>query len=222
MADDGRERATQIAPDIFLWSGYFDRAAQEILRDEIFAGLSISPFYQPVMPRSGKAFSVLQSNFGPLGWVSDRAGYRYERLHPVTRQAFAPLPQRLQTVWRDLSAYPAAVECCLINYYRAGAKMGLHQDRDEAALDAPVISVSLGDTALFRFGRGEPIRRGGATSSIRLQSGDVLLFGGTARLIFHGIDKMLAGSSGLLPEGGRLNLTLRRVTPASGNASIGP
>ena len=91
--------------------------------------------------------------------------------------------------------------------------MGLHQDRDEQDFDAPVLSLSLGDTAIFRVGGTS---RGGKTVSLKLASGDALLFGGEARLAYHGIDRILAGSSGLLPQGGRINLTLRRVTKPGG------
>ena len=110
------------------------------------------------------------------------------------------------------SGAPFSVEetnCCLVNLYRGGAKMGLHQDRDEAARAAPVLSVSLGDEALFRIG-GETRKAGSA--SVKLSSGDVLTFGGVARMAYHGIDRVITGSSTLVPGGGRINLTLRRVT----------
>ena len=162
------------------------------------------------MPGSGKPFSVEETNFGPLGWVSDVAGYRYATHHPYTDQAWPAIPRVLLGLWDAATGYPAPPECCLVNIYRAGARMGLHQDKDEAALDAPVLSVSLGDEALFRIGG---TTRRGPTSSLGLRSGDVLVFGGPARLAYHGIDRVMAGSSNLVPGGGRINLTLRRVTP---------
>jgi alkylated DNA repair protein (DNA oxidative demethylase) len=112
-------------------------------------------------------------------------------------------------MWNELTQYRSPPECCLVNLYREGARMGLHQDRDESALDAPVMSISLGDEALFRIGGTS---RNAASRSVRLSSGDVLVFGGVARLAFHGIDRVIPKSSQLVPGGGRLNLTLRRVS----------
>jgi alkylated DNA repair protein (DNA oxidative demethylase) len=160
------------------------------------------------MPKTGKPFSVRMTNCGPLGWVSDESGYRYQPLHPETKEPWPLLPAPLLALWEELSGYPHPPEACLVNYYAAGAKMGLHQDRDEQDFDAPVLSISLGDAALFRIGG---TTRGGKTASLKLASGDVLVFGGAARLAYHGIDRVLSGSSTLLAEGGRLNLTLRRV-----------
>jgi DNA oxidative demethylase len=154
--------------------------------------------------------SVRQTNFGPLGWVTDQAkGYRYEARHPETGAPWPAMPQALLDLWRDVSGYPAPPEACLVNLYRDGARMGLHVDADEAALDAPVVSVSLGDIALFRIGGP---KRADATRSFRLSSGDVLVLSGAARQCFHGVDRVVPGTSQLLPGGGRINLTLRRVT----------
>ncbi|MBV9418734.1 MAG: alpha-ketoglutarate-dependent dioxygenase AlkB [Alphaproteobacteria bacterium] len=199
-----------LAPGVTLWREYFDRAAQRTLADTVFALTADAPLYRPTMPKSGKPFSVEETNFGELGWVSDTSGYRYASTHLQTGNAWPAIPQILLELWDDVANYPAPPECCLVNLYRAGAKMGAHQDRDEAALDAPVVSVSLGDDALFRFGGAT---RKGPTQSIMLTSGDVLTFGGGARLMFHGIDRVVSGSSQLLPDDGRLNLTLRRVNP---------
>jgi alkylated DNA repair protein (DNA oxidative demethylase) len=199
-----------LAPGVALWPGYFARGEQEALVADVFARAAQAPLYTPVMPKSGKAFSVEETNFGPLGWVSDVAGYRYAATHPVTGQRWPALPPPLLALWDAVAGYPAPPECCLVNLYRAGAKMGAHQDRDEQAIDAPVVSVSLGNDAVFRFGG---TTRKGPTQSLKLSSGDVLTFGGPARLMFHGIDRVVAGSSQLVSGGGRLNLTLRRVTP---------
>lgn len=202
----------EIAQGVTLWRGKLDRAAQKSLLDAVFARVEIAPFYKPVMPKSGAPFSVDETNFGPLGWVSDRDGYRYAKTHPVTGKAWPDIPPALLALWDEVAGYPKAPECCLVNLYRGGAKMGLHQDRDEQARDAPVLSVSLGDDALFRIG-GES--RKGPTASVKLSSGDVLTFGGVARMAYHGIDKVIAGSSTLVPGGGRINLTLRRVSAPS-------
>jgi alkylated DNA repair protein (DNA oxidative demethylase) len=198
----------EIAPGVALWREKLDRTALETLLDVFFAREKKAPLYRPTMPKSGAPFSVDETNFGPLGWVSDREGYRYAKTHPVTGEPWPDIPPALLALWDEVTGYPKPPECCLVNLYRAGAKMGLHQDRDEQARDAPVLSISLGDAALFRIG-GDT--RKGPTSSVKLSSGDVLTFGGAARMAYHGIDKVIAGSSTLVPGGGRINLTLRRV-----------
>ena len=159
------------------------------------------------MPNTGKAFSVEESNFGALGWVSDKTGYRYQPTHPVTGKPWPAIPGPLLALWAAINDGPPP-DCCLLNLYRTGARMGLHQDRDEKDTSAAVIGVSLGDEALFRIGGST---RGGKTASVVLASGDVIAFGGAARLAYHGIDRIKPGSSRLVPGGGRLSLTLRRV-----------
>jgi len=200
-----------VAPGVAYYPGYLDRAAQEALRDALCAALAEAPLYRARMPKTGRPLSVRMSNCGPLGWVSDEAGYRYQPNHPETGRPWPPIPAPLIAAWADLAPGAPPPEACLVNVYDAAARMGLHQDRDEEELSAPVVSLSLGDTALFRVGgpgRSDPTR------SIRLQSGDAITFGGPARLAFHGIDRIAPGSSTLLAEGGRINLTLRRVTRA--------
>lgn len=198
-----------------LHSGHLDLASQRRLVEAVGAIAAAAPPYRPVMPRSGAPFSVRMTNAGPLGWYADRSGYRYERLHPGTGLPWPAMPDALLALWQELAGYRAPPECCLINFYdHAAARMGLHRDSDEAALDAPVLSVSLGDTAQFRIGG---TARRDATRSLRLASGDVLLLRGKARHAYHGIDRILHGSSRLLGDTGRINLTLRRVTlPPSG------
>ncbi len=197
--------------------GYFDRAAQLQLASEIKEILATAPLFQPLMPRTGKPFSVRMSNCGELGWVSDKArGYRYQPTHLVTGQPWPAMPKQLLALWRAEAGYPAPPEACLINFYDAGTKMGSHQDRDEADFSAPVVSVSLGDDAVFHVGGRT---RTGPKTRVTLKSGDVLLLEGESRLAFHGIDRVLTGTSDLLrqtgvAESGRINLTLRRVTRA--------
>jgi len=199
-----------VAPGVVYWPERLNQNQQAALFAEIMVGVSEAPFYRPAMPGTGALLSVEMTNFGPLGWVTDQArGYRYESRHPHTGRCWPPIPQALLQLWRETARYPAAPEACLVNLYRADARMGLHQDRDEAASDAPVLSVSLGDTALFRFGG---ITRREATRTVKLASGDVLMFGGPARMMYHGVDRIQFGSSSLVPGGGRINLTLRRVT----------
>jgi DNA oxidative demethylase len=192
-----------------LYPGHFARDAQVELLAAVREVLQRAPLFTPRMPKSGRPFSVRMSNCGALGWVSDEGGYRYQASHPQTGAAWPPIPSSLTHLWSQLAGFPDPPEACLINFYGAHAKMGLHQDRDETEFDAPVISISLGDTCLFRVGgckRNEPSR------SVRLSSGDVVVLGGASRLAFHGVDRILPGTSRLLPEGGRINLTLRRVT----------
>ncbi|WP_035715000.1 alpha-ketoglutarate-dependent dioxygenase AlkB family protein [Azorhizobium doebereinerae] len=202
----------EIAPDCLWWPGYLDRPAQEALLADVRAVLEAAPLFAPAMPRSGKPLSVKMSNCGPLGWVADVSGYRYQAFHPDTRQPWPAIPARLLALWDALTGFPAPPEACLINWYGPEARMGLHQDRDEQDLTAPVLSLSLGDTALFRIG-GE--NRSESTHSVRLASGDAVLLSGRSRLAFHGVDRILPGSSTLLGAAGRINLTLRRVTPSA-------
>ena len=162
------------------------------------------------MPRTGTPFSVEMSNCGALGWVSDMAGgYRYQATHPVTGKPWPPMPEVLLALWRNVARCPVPPEACLINLYHAKAKMGAHQDRDEADFSAPVVSVSLGDDAVFHVGG---LKRTDPKVRVTLRSGDVLVLEGASRLAFHGIDRVLPGTSLLLPQKGRINLTLRRVT----------
>jgi alkylated DNA repair protein (DNA oxidative demethylase) len=202
-----------IAPGVIHWPGYLSAQVQAAFLADLREVARQAPFFSPRMPKTGKPFSVRMTNCGPLGWVSDEAGYRYQPLHPETGALWPPMPPVLLEAWRDLAGYPHEPEACLVNFYEANARMGLHQDRDEQDFDAPVLSLSLGDTAIFRIGGTV---RGGKTRSLKLASGDALLFGGEARLAYHGIDRVLAGSSSLLPQGGRINLTLRRVTKPVG------
>ena len=200
-----------IAPGVSHFPSFLGRAAQEALRDEVLAILGRAPPFRPRMPRTGKAFSVMMSNCGALGWVSDEAGYRYQPTHPETGRAWPAIPPRLLAAFAAIAPGAPPPEACLINLYDSSARMGLHQDRDEEELAAPVVSLSLGDTALFRVGG---LERNAPTRSFRLASGDAMSLGGAGRLAFHGVDRVIAGSSTLLPQGGRMNLTLRRVTRA--------
>lgn len=198
-----------VAPGIAYHPGYWNADEQAALIEHLRAILKSAPLFTPTMPKTGKPFSVRMTNCGPLGWVSDREGYRYQKHHPLTGEPWPAMPTSLLEAWRALSGYAHDPEACLINYYGPDAKMGLHQDRDEEDFDAPIVSFSLGDSAVFRIGG---VERGGKTTSLKLHSGDALVFGGPARLVYHGIDRILAGTSTVLGREGRVNLTLRRVT----------
>ena len=192
-----------------LHPSYLDRVGQERLLAAVHDIIRQAPLYPPRMPRSGSLFSVRMTNCGPLGWVSDVNGYRYQAAHPVTGRPWPAIPDLLLKAWSDLADYPHQPEACLINYYGPTAKMGLHQDRDEQEFAAPVVSLSLGDTCVFRYGGQQ---RRGPTRTFRLTSGDAMVLAEENRFAFHGVDRIIPGTSTLLPEAGRINLTLRRVT----------
>jgi alkylated DNA repair protein (DNA oxidative demethylase) len=204
------EAAACLAPGLTLVRRHLDDAAQRALATAIAAAVLQAPWFIPRMPRSGRAFSVKMTNCGRLGWVSDRdGGYRYQAEHPVTGEAWPSISPLALSAWWALASYPHPPEACLVNFYDCHARMGLHQDRDEEELAAPVVSISLGDSCCFRYSGP---RRGDPAKTLELHSGDVVVMGGGARLMFHGVDKIFPGSSSLLPGGGRINLTLRRVT----------
>ncbi|KPF42922.1 alpha-ketoglutarate-dependent dioxygenase AlkB [Rhizobium sp. AAP43] len=191
--------------------GRLGRDEQEKLVDTIRDIVARAPLYVPVMPGSGRPMSVRMTNCGPLGWVTDKdRGYRYQANHPTTGEPWPDIPSVLLDLWRDLSGHSKDPEACLVNFYTDKAKMGLHQDRDETDLAAPVLSISLGNTCLFRIGGLERTDR---TKSLRLESGDIFILGGEGRLCYHGVDRIYPGTSTLLKAGGRINLTLRRVNP---------
>jgi alkylated DNA repair protein (DNA oxidative demethylase) len=207
--ESGRCAELSLGAGCRFYPGYLDRGQQErlvVVLREIFAA---APLFTSRMPKSGRPMSVRMSNCGSLGWMSDERGYRYTPIHPETGRPWPPIPEALIAVWSDIARYPHPPEACLINYYGAEAKMGLHQDRDETDFTAPVVSLSLGDSCLFRVG-GK--KRSDPTQSFRLNSGDAVVLGDEARLAFHGVDRIYPGTSTLLTEGGRINLTLRRVT----------
>lgn len=199
----------ELPPGCRLYRRHLNAGAQAALLEDIRAALAEATLFTPAMPWTGKSFSVRISNCGPLGWVSDKdGGYRYEAVHPLTGRSWPPIPERLLSLWAELASFPRDPEACLINYYSGKARLGLHRDEDEKDFSAPILSVSLGDSAIFRIGGR---RRRDPAISVELRSGDVLLMGGESRLRYHGIDRVLPGTSGLLGEGGRINLTMRFV-----------
>lgn len=203
--------ARQDVNGVAVWPGFLMPEAQAAMLADVLAVMAAAPPVHPVT-RWGRSMSVAMTAAGAFGWVSDRRGYRYEGSQ-ADGTLWPPIPARVLGVWEAVAGTDRAPECCLVNLYRGPARMGLHQDRDEADLSQPVVSISLGDDALFRVGGTE---RGGPTASVWLRSGDVAVLGGAARLAFHGVDRVREGSSdllaGLVPAGGRINLTLRVVT----------
>lgn len=206
-----RRMDTRPLPEgVRLIDARFGGAEQAALVAAIRDVVAAAPLFRPEMPRTGRPFSVRMTNCGPLGWVSDRGGYRYQPLHPATGRPWPPIPPALVALWDEVAGFPLPPEACLVNVYDDTARLGLHRDEDEQEFGAPVVSVSLGDSCLFRLGG---LERGDPTRSFRLSSGDVLVLGGPSRLRYHGVDRIHPGTSTLLGRGGRISLTLRRVTP---------
>ena len=180
-----------------LYPRLLDETAQKALAAELVRAFERAPPYRPKMPRTGKPWSIRQTNFGALGWVSRPQGYGYAARDEVNDAPWPAIPEALLALWREVAAWPAPPECCLVNLYEdPKARMGLHRDEDEAALDAPVVSLSLGDTCVFRVGG---FARGDKSKSFRLSSGDVLVMGGASRLRFHGVDRVISGSRNSSP-----------------------
>lgn len=207
---------TAFPPGFAHYPLYFDAVQQAEILNAVSAAAKIAPFYQPRMPRTCAPISVVMSNFGALGWVAEVSGYRYDPVHPKTGAPWPAIPPLLDELWDAVTDWPERAEACLINWYRqeahggAGAKMGMHVDADEHAVNAPIVSVSLGDPAMYRIGGPS---RGGPTKGIKLMSGDVVVLSGEARRCYHGVSKVYYGETALVPKGGRINLTMRRVMP---------
>ena len=187
-----------------VWPTMLDRASQEALVEDLRGVAGAAPFRQYETP-GGRRLSVRMSAAGALGWVTDRAGYRYDPSQPDGR-AWPDIPESILDIWRQVAGVGQLPDSCLVNFYGEGARMGMHQDRDEADTSWPVVSISLGDDALFRVGG---VDRPAPSKSIWLRSGDVAVLGSAARLAYHGIDRIRFRSSDLLPDGGRINVTLR-------------
>lgn len=198
-----------IAPGAVLLRGFVRDIDVALLHglDEVVA---IAPLRHLVTP-GGYTMSVAMSNCGQLGWVSDRSGYSYQARDPLSGRPWPAMP----ALWRDLAvraaaaaAYPGfAPDACLINQYQPASKLSLHQDRDEADLNSPIVSVSLGLPAVFLFGSTS---RKDRPSRLRLLHGDVAVWGGPSRLAYHGIAPLADGEHALLGRR-RINLTFRKA-----------
>lgn len=185
-------------------------ADDERLVAEVARVAEVAPFRHMITP-GGFRMSVAMTNCGPFGWVSDRTGYRYEATDPESGQAWPPMPEPFREIAADAAASAGfenfVPDACLINRYEAGAKLSLHQDKDEIDFSAPIVSVSLGLPAVFLWGgdrRTGPIRR------IRLESGDVVVWGGPARKTYHGVAPLAKGEHPLTGPA-RINLTFRKA-----------
>lgn len=189
-----------------ILKSHLDMPVQRSLIEALRPVLKAAPLFSPDTS-TGKPMSVRMTSAGRYGWISDKSGYRYAPQHP-SGAAWPDIPAAILQIWDAVTKSDRRPDSCLINYYGEGARMGMHQDKDEADFSWPVVSVSLGDDGLFRIGNTD---RGGKTESIWLNSGDVVVMGGPARLTYHSVDRIRFQSSRLLPKGGRLNLTLRVV-----------
>ncbi|MGY3453668.1 DNA oxidative demethylase AlkB [Bradyrhizobium sp. USDA 4353] len=198
-----------LAPGAVLLRG-FARPHEMELITAIEAITAQAPFRRMITP-GGHQMSVAMTNCGPLGWVTDRSGYRYDPVDPEIGQpwpAMPPLFRELADNAAREAGFPGfAPDACLINRYEPGAKMSLHQDRDERDIGAPIVSVSLGLPATFLFGG---LKRTDKTQRHRLVHGDVVVWGGPARLVFHGVAPLADGEHALLGRR-RINLTFRRA-----------
>jgi len=201
--------SVDVVPGVVLFPGAVESPAEALL-SEIEQIIAVSPLRR-VMTPMGKPMSVEMTNCGSVGWVSDRMGYRYESIDPVANQPWPTMPALFAdtaTEFASLAGYRDFVpDVCLINRYSPGSKMGLHQDRDETDFSQPIVSVSLGLPITFKIG-GQ--RRTDPTVSTKLQHGDVLVFGGPARLAFHGVGTLRRGTHPLTGAN-RYNLTIRCV-----------
>lgn len=201
--------SVEIAPGAVLFRAAAESSAEALLR-EIENVIVVSPLRRVVTPM-GKSMSVEMTNCGRAGWVSDRSGYRYEALDPLSGKPWSPMPaifSELATRMASLAGYQQFMpDVCLINRYAVGSKMGLHQDRDERDFSQPIVSVSLGLPITFKFGG---LRRTDASRSVVLHHGDVVVFGGQARLAFHGVGTLRRGNHMMTSEY-RYNLTFRKI-----------
>ena len=197
---------SQLPPGVVLQRGV---ARDPAVLDAVNAIIAAAPLRTMVTPRG--PMSVRMTNSGALGWVSDAAGYRYEPRDPQTGSPWPPIPAllvALATRCAEDAGFPAFVpDACLVNQYLPGAQMGLHQDRDERDFTQPIVSVSLGLAARFTIGGNT---RKDPTFDLEVEHGDVVVFGGPARRMYHGIKRLAPGHHPLLGAQ-RLNLTFRRA-----------
>jgi len=188
----------------------FAQDLQQALLAEIEALLAQAPLRHLLTP-SGHTMSVAMSNCGALGWVSDARGYRYDAQDPVSGKTWPPMPALFEQLALEAAAAVGfegfVPDACLINHYVPGAKLSLHQDRDERDRCQPIVSVSLGLPAVFQFGG---LTRSGPLQRTRLESGDVVVWGGPSRLAYHGVAALADGEHGLTGRC-RYNLTFRKA-----------
>lgn len=202
----------EIVHGVPVLRGFYTFEEQTRLIDALREVAKAAPPYRLMTPR-GTYMSVRMTAAGRYSWYSDRKGYRYIEAHPETGAKFPPIPELILRAWRHFETREQP-DCCLINHYAEATRMGLHRDEDETDFSFPVVSISLGDPALFRIALGEGKS---PTKSFWLESGDVMALCRDKRLAYHGIDRIKFGQTTLLAQGGRANLTLRRVAAQDDN-----
>jgi DNA oxidative demethylase len=199
----------ELAVGAALLRGFALRSEKDLL-DALQDVAGVAPFRHMVTP-GGHRMSVAMTNCGALGWVTDRTGYRYDRIDPESGKRWPPMPVSflaLATGAAAAAGFPQFLpDACLINRYEPGAKLSLHQDKNERDFDAPIVSVSLGIPAVFLFGGME---RGDKTRRMQLTHGDVVVWGGPARLRYHGVMPLKQGHHPVLGAN-RVNLTFRKA-----------
>jgi alkylated DNA repair protein (DNA oxidative demethylase) len=218
MASGETAAAVETINGFLVLRRFFDRAAQHLLVEACDAVARQAPFITPTMP-DGRPFRVEMTNAGASGWLSDAGGYRYAQSHPVTGAPWpAPPPALEAAVWRAVAAAlgePAAgafrPQCYLINRYAPGrGRLGLHRDQDERDRAQPIVTLSLGASAVFLAGGAA---RKDRVARIAVDSGDVVVMSGPARMAYHGIDRLLPTARPVTADGSRLSVTVRRVDP---------
>jgi len=204
-----RARVERIGEGALLLRG-FAREEAAALVDAVAQIAAKAPFRHMMTP-GGYRMSVAMTNCGRAGWITDRRGYRYDAMDPETRRPWPDMPLAFSSLAERAAAAAGfagfAPDACLVNRYEPGARLTLHQDKNERDFAQPIVSVSLGLPATFFFGG---LRRGDRPRRFRLESGDVAVWGGPARLVFHGVDKLEPGADPLLGNC-RINLTLRKA-----------
>lgn len=207
----GQAGDAALAPGAVLLRGFAGSSEGALLAG--IADVAAAAPFRHLLVRSGARMSVAMTNCGEVGWVSDRSGYRYDCRDPESGRAWPAMPPAFAELARraaEVAGYPGyAPDACLVNRYAPGARLSLHQDRDEQELRAPIVSVSLGLPAVFLWGgqsRSDPIRR------LRLVHGDVVVWGGPARMTYHGVAPLPDGEHAATGRV-RYNLTFRRARP---------
>ena len=191
-----------------------DHTNQISILKDVSKIISESPFFCPRTPKFNNPFNIKISNAGSWGWISDVKGYRYVNKHPLTNQKWPKIPQSLLEIWKNYCKYNFLPDSCLINLYTfPESKLGLHQDKDEKSLEHPVLSISLGSSAIFKYGEEKK-----KLNEICLTSGSLVIMEGSSRLNYHGVTKIIKTSKNIInmnkydyfPIDCRVNITLRR------------
>ena len=197
-----------------LFRGRLRLAEQLAILDDVARIIEEAPPFRPQMPTGPYMINSL-TNCGALGWLSDKRGYRYEPMHPVTGKPWPPIPPAVLKVAREAAhetGYAFEPDACLVNIYASDGKLSLHRDYDEANFAWPIVSLSFGNDADFHLAG---LKRTGPSQTFTLHSGDVFVLAGESRLRYHGVKRIRPGTSPfthkVIPEGGRINLTLRRA-----------